>query len=298
MVRWLLGGVAAIAVGSLFVACGPAEETLCNPGDEVFCKCRGGFDGTKTCKADGNSFEECTTPEGACPEIPDSNSTTSGPTQICIPNEEVPCTCDDTTEGTKICAGDGLSFGDCTTASGPCGTTTTGDKVLYDACASGSECQTGVCDGGYCTRSCEDWTVCYDDANQLYGDCIVFDDGQKQQCAPYCTAQDQCAAFGELSLCGGAVALDDPQIGFAACADWGAEVSGMPYGTICDSSTGELFYLGDNIVAMPCDIGLPGVQNVCVFEECTKACETDDDCPNLDCTDTQYPCCASDPDCQ
>ncbi|MBK6520419.1 MAG: hypothetical protein IPM79_14490 [Polyangiaceae bacterium] len=297
MLRWLVGGAALAALGLGFVACGDSSTTAgaCEPGTEVFCKCRGGFEGTKTCLDDGNSFGECTTPEGSCPEIPDTTSST-GPTQICIPDEEVPCTCDETGDpGNKTCASDGLSFGDCTTVDGPCGSSTTGDKLLYDACATGSECQTGVCDGGYCTRSCEDYTVCYIEADELYGDCIQLEGGAKQQCAPYCIDQSACAAYGADSLCGGANALDDPSLGFAACASWGDDVQGMPAGTLCDSETGEVFYLFD-LAIMPCDIGLEGIETICLFGECSEGCEENADCPNFDCHPT-LPCCESNANC-
>jgi len=296
--RWLLIGSCLSSVALLASAFGGCkeEETLCNPGDEVFCKCRGGQEeGTKTCLADGNSFGPCTRPEGECPEIEDPTTSTGTP-MICVPGTDViPCECDNGDEGSATCTSDGLGFGDCTLDTGPCGTTTTGDKLLYVACASGSECQTGVCDGGYCTRACEDYTVCVDDANGKYGDCIVLEGGTKQQCAPYCTAQSDCAGFGAESACGGAIALDDATLAFAACANWGAELGGMPYGTSCDSSTGELLFI-DTVIVMDCDIGLEGAQDVCLFGECAKGCDVDEDCPNLDCS-TTLPCCTSDPDC-
>lgn len=300
MVRWLLGGALVLSTAFLFVGCNEPVEQLCTPGDEIFCKCRGGDAGTKTCQADGNSFAECVTNEGSCPEI--SETTSTEPVLLCIPNEEVPCACDGSGDpGLKTCSSDGMAWGDCTTSAGSCGTSTTGDKLLYATCASGNECQTGVCDGGYCTRSCEEFTVCNDAANDIYGDCVAFDGGAKTQCAPYCIAQSDCAGFGAESQCGGAAALDDPtNIVFAVCANWGEDISGMPYGTPCEISTEGItsVYYIDAILEMECRIGLDGVQNVCLFSECTKACEVDLDCPNLDCSSTSgYGCCLSDPEC-
>lgn len=295
-IGWMVLSVAGAAASLAFAACGnDTAETLCEPGTEVFCKCRGGFDGTKTCGPDGNSFGECATPDGACPEI-EETTTTDGMMTICIPDEDTACSCDNGDEGTKTCASDGLSFGDCMTANGACGTTIIGDKLLYATCSDASECSTGVCDGGYCTRTCETFEVCYDEENQLYGDCVQIPSGR--QCAPYCFQQSDCAGFGAESLCGGAADPDFPEYTFAVCANWGDSVSGMPYGTLCDSDTGELFYLGDNIVVMPCDIGLPGVQSVCFLGECSKVCEDSTDCPEMDCTvEGDIGCCESDPDC-
>jgi cysteine-rich repeat protein len=43
------------------------EDRLCTPGDYVFCRCADRAEGTKLCKADGKSFESCTTSEtGEC----------------------------------------------------------------------------------------------------------------------------------------------------------------------------------------------------------------------------------------
>lgn len=52
------------------------EERLCTPGANVFCRCADRSEGTKLCKDDGKSFEECTTGEGACigGEIDDPNT--------------------------------------------------------------------------------------------------------------------------------------------------------------------------------------------------------------------------------
>lgn len=83
-VRTFLGSalaVVALIVGS--VACstsngdsGKNEDRLCTPGNNVFCRCADTSQGTKVCKDDGKSFEECTTGNGACAggEIPDPNT--------------------------------------------------------------------------------------------------------------------------------------------------------------------------------------------------------------------------------
>lgn len=263
MMLRVLMGLAALGFASLAaVACGDdsAIETLCKPGEEIFCKCRGGYQGTKTCLDDGASFGECTTLDGPCPEIPDTTSSTSS-----------------------------------TSSSSGGGGGGTGDKALYAPCESGSECQTGTCENGFCTRACEDYTVCSDDAAQAYGDCAVFPGGAKL-CGPYCVTQSECAGYGPSSGCSGATALDDPNFLFAVCGDWGAQLSGMPYGTLCEDGT--LLY-NDQIITGECDLGASGVQNICLFGECSKGCYEPSDCPQNDCTSGgQAPgCCSSDPDC-
>jgi hypothetical protein len=294
---------ATLATGALLglsAACGDSSETsdaLCNPGDEVFCKCRGGFEGTKTCLDDGQSFGECTTPDGDCPEIPETTTSTGSTTSLCTPGEEIFCSCDDGTEGSKACSADGESYGDCTTANGPCGAGT-GDALLFDQCTDGSECSTGTCVAGYCTRECASYQDCVDEPNMIFGDCVRFD-AQTQLCAPYCTNQEGCSALGPAIQCGGTAALDDPQLSLAVCGDWGGMAKGYPYGTPCDATTGEILFLGDNLLVSDCDLGLAGAQNVCLFGECSKGCYEPADCPQMDCTsDGMAPgCCESEPDC-
>ena len=293
--------LAAVVVGAISLlagGCGDSgQDTLCTPGTEVFCRCRGGqLSGTQTCAEDGMSLGECTTPEGTCPTVDPSTTTTGSASGICTPGEEIICACEDGTQGSKLCSDDGQSFGDCTTPTGPCGSGMTGTKLLYETCADGTECATGVCSSGYCTRSCETYVDCVDEPNMRFGDCIVL--GGEQLCAPYCTNQGDCASFGPNNVCGGAVALDDPQLSFAACADWGADAIGIPEGTPCDTNTGEVLYLGQNVIMMDCDLGL-AVETVCSFDVCTKGCYENSDCPNADCSSngSVIGCCTSSPTC-
>ena len=39
----------------------------CTPGTDVFCRCSNRDEGTKTCAADGQSFDLCKTATGPCP---------------------------------------------------------------------------------------------------------------------------------------------------------------------------------------------------------------------------------------
>lgn len=59
-----------------------SAQTLCEPGTEIFCRCRGGDPGTKLCNDAGDGFSECRLADGECTEIPDpttdqATSTTS-----------------------------------------------------------------------------------------------------------------------------------------------------------------------------------------------------------------------------
>jgi hypothetical protein len=65
----------SLGLGLLVLAC--PEETrddepqVCDPGEEIFCRCRGGAAGTKQCLDDGESFGPCLQFSGECTEIPD-----------------------------------------------------------------------------------------------------------------------------------------------------------------------------------------------------------------------------------
>ncbi|MBM4374731.1 MAG: lamin tail domain-containing protein [Deltaproteobacteria bacterium] len=68
------------------VTCGDSKssQTICAPGTEIFCRCRGGAPGTKLCADDGGGFGECRQADGECTEIPEvtsaeeSSTTTTG----------------------------------------------------------------------------------------------------------------------------------------------------------------------------------------------------------------------------
>lgn len=44
-----------------------AAPPHCTPGAELFCRCSNRDEGTKTCAADGQSFEACKKATGPCP---------------------------------------------------------------------------------------------------------------------------------------------------------------------------------------------------------------------------------------
>lgn len=285
---FLVGSAVAVAVA----ACSgeTAESDLCEPGTNVFCKCRGNVDGTKPCLADG-TFGACETLDGPCPEIPETTSGSSsddddGDPPVCFPFDEVPCTCADETNGIQTCDAEGRSLGECSVAGTPCGSGATtgattsstggggGTEPLFAACAAASECASGACLMGMCTKECGNFLECVDGGVQ--GECVRFAGGSIQLCAPYCEEQGECIdLYGDESRCGYGVALDDPSIAFLACGDWGSDLEVPPLGTPC---------AGD----IECHLNLAGVERVCIFESCEEGCYVADDCPE------ERPECSSD----
>ncbi len=122
-------------VGGLMAACEDDDGAtgLCTPGENIFCRCRGGEAGTKQCAEDGLSFDQCTAPSGPCPEIGGSSSSSSS-------------------SGTG-----GSSSG----------------LALLEPCEESSECQSELCRMGYCTKDCAKWQECTDEVAEIYGDCVA-----------------------------------------------------------------------------------------------------------------------------
>jgi len=117
---------AAAACAVLFVAtaCGKDEpgETLCVPGQNVFCRCATGESSTQPCNSDGQSLGTCGPCDGDVAD-PTGGGTTDPP-----PTHEDP-----TGEGTR-------PFG--------------------AACTAAEDCASGACRFGYCTRSCDKPSDC------------------------------------------------------------------------------------------------------------------------------------------
>lgn len=70
--RQIVGHIgAAMAMAAIWaVGCNVAGETelMCEPGENIFCRCRGGEAGTKACRDDGRGFDACFDSAGACEE--------------------------------------------------------------------------------------------------------------------------------------------------------------------------------------------------------------------------------------
>lgn len=242
---WILFGatslVAACGKGGGGGTGGGTTGTItCEPGENIFCRCPGGEAGTKTCKADGHSFEACVTRSGACSAIPTTSSSSSG----------------GGTGGTGSTTSNTGGMG-----TGGTGTGGTGGALggYLDACAQGTQCQSGKCPYGYCTKPC----VKYDDCTLGVGECISF--GGEKICMPVCTDTSDCIAeYAPPSACGFTTAVDGAPV--TTCADWLGQLEVPPDGTNCDGDLG-------------CNLGNEGVQSVCSFGACTKGCYEGVDCP-------------------
>ncbi len=172
-------------------------DPLCDLGENIFCRCPGGEAGTKTCKADGQSFEACVTRTGPCSSIPMATSSTA--------------------EASSSSAGSGGSGGGGGAA--PLG-------QLYDPCGQDSDCDTASCRDGYCTKDCAK----FDECDLGSGECVQFM-GQ-QFCMPDCTVDSDCLdSYGAPSGCGYATAADGAPV--LTCADWQENLKLPPAGTNC-----------------------------------------------------------------
>jgi hypothetical protein len=229
---------ASFSMGALFFAFGSCKEgasncledesLLCCAGDNIFCKCQDGSEGTKTCSEDGKSFGQCFTSDGACREIPETTSTT-----------------DPTSSSTGGAGGGG-----------------SGSKILLEPCADASECRSGQCENGYCTRPCESYMDCSEPPAN--GDCAEI--GGEKLCVSYCNSINDCTVYGPDSKCSGVQAFDDPMFCFGACADW-PTAKAVPDGCPCMEDSN-------------CHLGLNAQQLICIFQVCSEGCAEMADCPN------------------
>jgi len=250
--RLVLAFLVTSCAGALLAAScspGPGQETLCTPGTDVYCRCRGGVDsGTKRCQDDGNSFGRCETVLGYCDEIPSQGG--SGPT-----------TTTTGTGGEPPPPPPGELLGTCTT----------------DQDCGGGEM---VCPMGYCTKTCASFEDCAPPAPASPGDCVQLGGGPI--CMPYCTEQQDCAAFGQTSVCSYTDAAL-PACGIVVCANWGQPTlppNGYPVQEEC---TGYAPCMDD----LECNLGLQHVVRVCQDGGCTDGCHQTGDCP------TATPLCTS-----
>lgn len=208
-------------------------QTLCDPGSEVFCRCRGGDESsTKTCNADGTGFGECFC-EGS------SSGSGSGGGQDVPPGD-----------GPKPNPGE-----------------------LLAACTSDTECETGHCPMGFCTKGCATYEDCAPPEPAEPGDCISFsgvDLGSAGICVPYCLEQSDCADYGQNSKC--SFTTDSlPAYEIVVCADW-PDVTLPPDG-----------YPPDGLVCLDdivCNLGANGTERVCdAGGDCAAGCNDEPDCP-------------------
>jgi hypothetical protein len=138
-----------------------SASSHCDPGSEIFCRCRGGSPGTKLCADDGASFGECRQADGACTEIPEDLSSGAD-------------------------TGDTTSF-DEAAATGGAGASEPGGSCDHDACSEGGpldpscdDCAAKLCDPEVDPFCCDlvdgqagSWdNMCVGEAEQICGlDC-------------------------------------------------------------------------------------------------------------------------------
>lgn len=192
--------VVVVGLG-LFYGCDGGDEGepagLCNPGENIFCRCPGGAPGTKACAPSGDDFGEC----APCDDRPSSGPGVGG-----------------YGDGGYAWGGFGVG-GD--------GGVVTGDTPLLEACESGDECQTGLCVSSFCTRPCATVSQC------PYPDSECVPRGDQALCMPTCQTAGDCAPFSAPpSACGYAQAIDNWDV--TVCFDWGDEHQLMPELTDCN----------------------------------------------------------------
>ncbi|MEM9693959.1 MAG: hypothetical protein AAGA56_15535, partial [Myxococcota bacterium] len=158
-----LGFAASFIAGFVGCGAGEAEPSLCEPGSNVFCRCRGGAAGTKQCGADGNSFGVCESYDGTCDELPRSSGT--GPSDApSLPNDSLPPP--------------------------PPGT-------YLGACTDASECAEGQgCIMGFCTHGCDSYVDCASEDADHYAECAIVPGADSGDylgiCSLTCSDQDFC----------------------------------------------------------------------------------------------------------
>lgn len=240
MIRSLLGGVAfgsLLLLAAAFAACETAE-TLCIAGEEVFCKCPGGLEGTKTCLDDGASYGPCASPEGECAEL------------ICgdgFADPDLGEECDDgnfddldgcLSDCTLAKCGDGILAGveDCDD----------GNAEDTDACVTG--CIAATCGDGFTQAGVEDC----DDGNEEDGDA----------CSSVCAAGAGCGN-GEVDA--GEDCDDGNRVGTDDCVDCVAAFCGDGQAQLgteeCDdgNDTDDDSCNNGCVVNVPTTFGCPGI---------------------------------------
>jgi hypothetical protein len=212
-------------------------------------------------------------------------------TNLCEPGSNIFCRCPGGDPGTKPCADDGSSFGEC----GPCdprmstgpGTTTSssssssgqggggqggagqggnvtpGTGPLLSPCDAHGDCISTVCLNGYCTMVCNLVSECPYPASE----CANFNDGQTL-CMPTCRKALDCKPFeAPPSLCGYTKAVDNWDV--TVCGHWDTQHALMPIDTDCVPFDHEA-----------CNLGYPEREIVCTEQGlCKQGCFSQNDCP-------------------
>jgi hypothetical protein len=172
MKAWVGGTTAALALawGCAAQLAPNSREPLCDPGENIFCRCDGGEAGVKKCADDGRSFSAC----DHCEPRP-STTTTSASSSMAMSSS----------------------------SSGGAGGAP-GTSALSAPCQEDSECASASCLNGYCTHGCGQIADCPFPA----AECVTFDGFSI--CMPACASASDCTKYGAPpSLCGYTKAIDD-----------------------------------------------------------------------------------------
>lgn len=221
-------------------------EGLCEPGENIFCRCPGGDPGTKACNEDGESFAEC----GPCMARP-----TTGPGQQSSSSTGSPPSSTTTTTTGGGGMGAGGSMGE--------GGGGTGTTALLQSCDSDGDCISGLCRFNYCTVACTKVSDC----PYPQSECVSFD-ANLTICMPSCDEASDCTAYtAPPSRCGFTQAIDNWDV--TVCAEWADQHQLKPPGVDC---------LPFDHTA--CNLGYLGRETVCTEQGvCAQGCYTNPDCP-------------------
>jgi hypothetical protein len=237
-------------------------ESLCEPGQNVFCRCPDQSASTRTCQPDGNGFDACRC-DGS-----DDDPTWVPPPADEPPGSYGPATSSSTGAGPSANGeGGGGSDPDGAGASGvgagaagPTGGASAG-KLLLAACSSDPQCESGMCRDGYCTKSCTRVADC----KLPYAECVARPAGASL-CMARCEGASSCSQYGPTSKCGFAYALDNWRV--AVCARWDTAHALPPAGSDCTP-----------LQHRSCNLGYAQTERVCsTGGQCVEGCAAQADC--------------------
>lgn len=200
----MLAMAAAAAVGACEAK--PEQQTLCNPGDEIFCRCRGGAAGTKTCLDDGNSFGPCQTAWGSCEEIPTGGGSTTTATN---------------------------------TGGGP-----PAPGQLLGPCTTDPECGGEMtCPMGFCTKPCTDYQECQPDGDCVLWEgqptcmpyCVTQADCDVYGQASGCSFTNEAVPAFDIVVCANWADVVLPPDGYECDGDEYCHVGFAAQERVCDS---------------------------------------------------------------
>ena len=178
------------------------EDQLCQPGENIFCRCPGGDPGTKACTEVGDAFGEC----APCTDRPGNGPAGQG--------------------GFGNGPGAG-GFGNGPGGQGGQGGGAVGANALLDPCDEDNECASGICRFNYCTVGCQAVSEC----PYPQSECVKFDD-TLSICMPACQTAVDCVVYdAPPSQCGFTRAVDN--WGVTVCANWAESHMLKPAGTDC-----------------------------------------------------------------